>query len=129
MNAFANIGPRAPNMPRKIVVDTFTTPYRATREDSVRSLVLSRRPNDRVEMLRIKPNARLSPVRQSGGLELLVLEGDVEIDNRNDPEATWLRLPPQLDDEDPKVLSSTNGALIYLKTGHLTRDRPGEPPC
>ena len=133
MNAFANIRPPPPSKAQTIVVDTFATPYRATREDGVRSLVrslvLSRRSNERVEMVRIKPKARLSPIRQADGLERLVLESDVEIDNRKHPEATWLRLPPQLDDEDLKVLSSTNGALIYLETGHLNGDRPGEPSC
>jgi anti-sigma factor ChrR (cupin superfamily) len=53
---------------------------------------------------------------QAGGAELLVLAGDLIVSARSCVRGSWLRLPPG---DNPGVAAGTQGATIYLKTGHL----------
>jgi anti-sigma factor ChrR (cupin superfamily) len=52
-----------------------------------------------------------------GGAELLVLTGDLLIDDQTYREGSWIRLPAG---EYPEIAAGAQGATLYLKTGHLT---------
>lgn len=59
-----------------------------------------------------------------GGAELLVLEGSVQVEGRACPAGSWIRLPAG----DPaQVTAGAQGALCYVKTGHLPPAAPEMP--
>lgn len=49
--------------------------------------------------------------------EILVIEGELIIDGENLPKGSWLRLPVG---ELPVIIAGDAGAMLYIKTGHLT---------
>jgi anti-sigma factor ChrR (cupin superfamily) len=57
------------------------------------------------------------PIEWPHGAEFLVLEGAIEDEQGRYPKDSWLRLPAG----SHQGLSASNGALFYLKTGHLPR--------
>lgn len=60
---------------------------------------------------------------QSGGSELLVIDGDVEENAETLGKNAWLRLP---DGAPLKIKAGPNGAKIWIKTGHLHFAKPPE---
>lgn len=52
----------------------------------------------------------------TGGTELLVLEGDLLVDDRSCGQGSWIRLPTG---NHLRILAGAQGATLYLKTGHL----------
>ncbi|GHC33835.1 cupin domain-containing protein [Aidingimonas halophila] len=57
--------------------------------------------------------------------EMLVLAGDVMVADRSYPRGGWIRLPPG---HYPDVIAGTQGATVYLKTGHLAHATTETPP-
>ncbi|RKT98707.1 anti-sigma factor [Burkholderia sp. Nafp2/4-1b] len=55
--------------------------------------------------------------QHSEGTELLVLGGDVVMEERAYGQGSWIRLPAG---ESLDIVAGAQGASIYLKTGHLT---------
>ncbi|MEM6639151.1 MAG: cupin domain-containing protein [Pseudomonadota bacterium] len=55
-------------------------------------------------------------LQATGGLELLVLEGELKTDRGALMRHSWLRLP---DDERLAASASDQGAMFWVKTGHL----------
>ncbi len=49
--------------------------------------------------------------------ELLVLDGSVVMENQPYAHGSWIRLP---EGDFPQIAANTQGATVYLKTGHLT---------
>jgi len=72
--------------------------------------------HERVALVRWAPNTRFTPHRHFGGEEILVLEGVFEDEHGRYPAGTWLR-NPHLSSHQP--FTGPEGALIYVKTGHL----------
>ncbi|MDO9477775.1 MAG: cupin domain-containing protein [Pseudohongiella sp.] len=73
---------------------------------------------EHVALVKWAPNTRFNPHQHWGGEEILVLEG-VFCDERGVyPKGTWLR-SPHLSKHQP--FTGPEGALIYVKTGHLTQ--------
>ncbi|MEM5389661.1 cupin domain-containing protein [Paraburkholderia phymatum] len=71
---------------------------------------------ERVCLQRISPGEALLEGR-IGGAELLVLAGNVVIEERRSCErGSWIRLPQG---ESLKIVAGPRGATCYLKTGHL----------
>lgn len=60
---------------------------------------------------------------QSGGSELLVIDGEVEESGESLSKNAWLRLP---DGAPLKIKAGPNGAKIWMKTGHLHFAKPPE---
>lgn len=52
----------------------------------------------------------------AGGAELLIVEGSIVEADRRYESGTWIRLP---NGADARMSAGTQGATIYLKTGHL----------
>lgn len=74
--------------------------------------------NERVSLLRAAPHTPIAPEAEAGGAEILVLEGMLEDAHGPCPRGTWLRSPPGARE---RLLSGPEGALLYRKTGHLSR--------
>jgi anti-sigma factor ChrR (cupin superfamily) len=71
------------------------------------------------------PNTRFTPHTHPGGEEILVLEGLFQDEFGAYPAGSWLR-SPRWSRHTP--FTGAEGALIYVKTGHLGAEllQPGE---
>jgi anti-sigma factor ChrR (cupin superfamily) len=72
--------------------------------------------NERVVMIRWAPNTPFKKHTHEGGEEVFVVEGCFSDENGDYPAGTWLRLPDQ---SSHSAFTGDEGALLYLKTGHL----------
>jgi len=72
--------------------------------------------NENVVLLRWAPNTPFKEHDHDGGEEVFVIDGSISDENGGYPASTWLRLP---DGSNHKVCSGDDGALLYLKAGHL----------
>jgi len=71
--------------------------------------------DEQVCLQRLGPRGVL-PIASAGGAELLVLAGDIALEDERYPKGSWLRLPVG---DAPLLTVGAHGATIYLKTGHL----------
>ncbi len=69
-----------------------------------------------VRMIRIAPGTRLDHHNHPGGEEILVLKGGFADEHGRYSEGHWIRNPPG----SGHTVSSDEGCLLYIKTGHLT---------
>ncbi len=69
-----------------------------------------------VSLLHFKPNASMV-INAKGGAELLVLEGSFDEQADTFVKNSWLRVPIN---SSINVKAGSNGAKVWLKTGHLT---------
>jgi len=72
--------------------------------------------NERVVMIRWAPNTPFREHTHEGGEEVFVVDGCFSDENGDYPAGTWLRLPDQ---SSHSACTGDEGALLYLKTGHL----------
>jgi len=72
--------------------------------------------SEQVSLQRPDPGARLfdTPV---GGAEILVLTGELTADCKSYGQGSWIRLPAG---DLPEFSAGSNGATVYMKTGHLS---------
>lgn len=71
---------------------------------------------ERVALVRWAPHTQFSLHTHFGGEEILVLEGTFYDEYGTYPKGSWIR-SPNMSSHTP--LTKTDGALIYVKTGHL----------
>ena len=71
---------------------------------------------EHVALVRWAPSTKFKRHHHWGGGEILVLEGVFEDEHGRYPEGSWLR-SPHLSEHNP--FTGSDGALIYVKTGHL----------
>ena len=90
--------------------------WRSTDTPGLRCVPLHTFQCERVRLLQLAAGfsgrRRLWP----GGAEYLVLDGICRDQDGSYPAGTWLRLPPG----SQQTLSSDTGAMLYLKSGHLS---------
>lgn len=72
---------------------------------------------EHVALVKWAPNTVFNPHQHWGGEEILVLEGTFYDEHGSYPKGTWIR-SPHLSQHHP--YTKEDGALIYVKTGHLT---------
>lgn len=111
---FVKLRQFARNDLRQFAVDTSSGDWTGPAAGVTR-LSLHRHGDESVSMIRLQAGAALADETWPGGLEILVLEGEVDDGVGELPRHSWLRLPPG----SRCRLSSGTGALFYLKTGHL----------
>lgn len=70
---------------------------------------------EQVCLQRLAPHEILF-AKRVGGVELLVLAGEVVTDKQSYAYGSWMRLPAS---ELPDIAAGAQGATVYLKTGHL----------
>jgi anti-sigma factor ChrR (cupin superfamily) len=73
--------------------------------------------SEHVALVKWAPNTRFSRHSHWGGEEILVLDGVFEDEHGRYPKGCWLR-SPHLSQHMP--FTGPAGALIYVKTGHLS---------
>ncbi len=72
---------------------------------------------ERVLLQRLASDECVFDAPPVGGAELLILEGELRAPEGCYKKGSWLRFPSG---DMPSLISTNNGALIYLKTGHLS---------
>lgn len=72
--------------------------------------------SDEHALVRWAPNTQFNPHVHPGGEEILVLQGVFHDEHGTYPQGTWIR-SPRYSRHAP--FTQSEGALIYVKTGHL----------
>ncbi|MEL7024202.1 MAG: cupin domain-containing protein [Pseudomonadota bacterium] len=71
---------------------------------------------ENVALVRWAPNTQFNPHQHWGGEEIFVIEGTFHDEHGSYPAGSWIR-SPHLSKHTP--FTKNDGALIYVKTGHL----------
>lgn len=72
--------------------------------------------NEQVSLQRLAAGESLFSSPVEGGAEILVLSGNLLENGQSYGKDSWLRLPPKAQ---TSLQAGDNGAMVYLKTGHL----------
>ncbi len=99
-------------------IDTANADFRPGLVPGLSVLSLHSGPEENVALVRWAPGTQFTPHSHWGGEEVFVLEGTFADEHGEYPAGTWIR-SPHLSQHKPY---STDGCLIYVKTGHLLPD-------
>jgi anti-sigma factor ChrR (cupin superfamily) len=102
---------------RRVVIDTRAVRWHQGVMPGLTVLPLYEHGPEQVALVRWAPSTRFMPHQHWGGEEILVLDGVLEDEHGTYPKGSWLR-NPHLSEHNP--FTGPDGALIYVKTGHLT---------
>lgn len=97
-------------------IDTTQEPWLQGLVDGLTVMPLHEFEGEHVALVKWAPNTQFNPHRHFGGEEILVLEGTFYDEHGIYPKGSWLR-SPHLSEHHP--YTTDDGALIYVKTGHL----------
>lgn len=101
---------------RRVVLDTRTATWREGGPAGSLVLPLHEHGRERVCLVRWPASVRLARRAHPGGEEILILDGSFEDEHGAYPKGSWLRNP---DGSDHAPVTGPEGALLYMKTGHL----------
>ena len=102
---------------QQFAIDTDTAEFRPAPTEGIQYLHLHEFGDERVALIRWAPNTPYERHEHNGGEEVLVLEGAYSDEFGDYPAGTWVRSPHGSPHE---PYTKDEGALIYVKTGHLT---------
>ena len=105
------------NQFRKNMADELAAP-----KDGVASAILHKDERETVTYAHLEPGAQFSSSKE-GGIELLVIDGEITVGGAKLIKDGWLRLP---EGESLEMSAGKSGAKIWMKTGHLPYARPPE---
>lgn len=97
-------------------INTLEEPWLPGLVDGLSVMPLHHFEGEHVALVKWAPNTQFSAHQHFGGEEILVLEGTFHDEHGSYPKGTWIRSPHQ-SKHTPFTLE--DGALIYVKTGHL----------
>lgn len=100
----------------QIFINTHTQSWHQGLVDGLTVMPLHEFESEHVALVKWAPNTQFNNHRHWGGEEILVLEGTFYDEHGSYPKGSWLR-SPHLSQHSP--FTKTDGALIYVKTGHL----------
>ena len=98
------------------VIDTHRQPWRQGLVDGLSVMPLHEFETEHVALVKWAPNTQFNSHQHWGGEEIFVIEGTFHDEHGSYPTGSWLR-SPHLSRHTP--FSKEDGALIYVKTGHL----------
>ena len=101
---------------KQFTLDTTTANFLPGAAQGLFELPLHSFEGEACTLIRWAPGTKYNPRKQSGGEELLVLEGTLSDANGDYPAGTWIRSPHTFLHHP----FSKEGCLVYAKTGHLT---------
>jgi len=96
-------------------IDTQKTAWHPGLVEGLSVMPLYERGPEHVALVKWEPGTLFSEHGHPAGEEIFVLEGVFEDEHGRYPQGTWLRNPPG----SAHTPFSTEGGLIYVKTGHL----------
>jgi anti-sigma factor ChrR (cupin superfamily) len=97
-------------------IDTQRSSWRQGLVDGLQVMPLHEFQGEHVALVRWAPNTLFNAHKHWGGEEIFVLEGTFYDEHGCYPKGTWIR-SPHLSQHSP--YTKDDGALIYVKTGHL----------
>lgn len=112
---FVKLHQFGPGDDERVVVDTRTASFRPGLVPGLSVLPLHAFDGENVALVRWARGTRFNSHRHWGGEEILVVDGVFEDEHGRYPAGSWVR-SPHLSQHAP---FSTEGCLIYVKTGHL----------
>jgi anti-sigma factor ChrR (cupin superfamily) len=122
---FVKLNQVTPADTERVVIDTRAARWRRGLVPGLTVLPLHEHGSEHVALVRWAPSTRFMPHHHWGGEEILVLEGVFEDEHGAYAQGTWLR-SPHLSAHNP--FTGRDGALIYVKTGHLAAGEAPEAP-
>ena len=96
-------------------IDTNKAEWRPGPVDGVSLMPLHRRGLEEVSLVKAAPGSSFPRHSHDQGEEILVLDGVIEDEHGRYPKGTWIRDPAG----SAHTPFSTEGATLYVKTGHL----------
>jgi anti-sigma factor ChrR (cupin superfamily) len=100
----------------QVVIDTRDSDLPSESVPGLTATYLHQFQEERVMLVRWEPNTPFKEHTHHGGEEVFVIEGSFSDENGDYPAGTWLRYPDQ---SSHKAFTGDEGALLYLKAGHL----------
>ena len=100
----------------QIVIDTRKAEFSVNFAPGIDGMPLHRFGDEHVFLLRWAPNVHYKPHSHHGGEEVFVVEGSYVDDFGEYPAGSWVRYP---DGSEHAARTTDEGALLYLKAGHL----------
>ncbi len=101
---------------RQFAVDTNSVTWEPGSIPGVEMIVLHEFGSERVELVRIAADTQFPMHAHEGGEEILVLDGTLWDEEGEYPAGSWVRNP---DGSEHAPYSKSDGALLYVKFGHL----------
>jgi anti-sigma factor ChrR (cupin superfamily) len=99
----------------RVAIATATSPWFPGMVKGLQVMPLHSYGSEQVALVRWAPGTQFLRHSHPGGEEIFVLEGVFEDELGSYPQGTWLRNPPG----SVHTPFSTQGCVIYVKTGHL----------
>lgn len=100
----------------QLAIDTTEGTWQPAKDPGVEVFYLHEYRRERVALMRYAPNTSVKPHRHPGGQEAFVISGVFGDEFGEYAAGTWVRNPPGTEHA---PFSGPEGALIYLKVGHL----------
>ncbi|RVU85941.1 cupin [Leucothrix sargassi] len=97
-------------------INTNTNEWLPGLVDGLQVMPLHQHINENVALVKWAPNTVFNPHKHWGGEEIFVIEGTFYDEHGSYPAGTWIR-SPHLSEHAP--FTKGDGAVIYVKTGHL----------
>jgi anti-sigma factor ChrR (cupin superfamily) len=104
---------------RQVVIDTNVGVWQPSKADGVDVLPLHEYDTEQVALVRFKPDTIYPAHVHKGGEEIFVIRGEISDEHGSYPAGSWMRYP---DGSEHEVRSGPDGALLYVKAGHLAAD-------
>ena len=101
----------------RVIKDTKTSPWFQGLVPGLSVMPLHEFQTEHAAMVKWEPNTVFNAHKHWGGEEILVIEGVFYDENGSYPKGTWIR-SPHLSQHKP--FTKEEGALIFVKTGHLS---------
>ena len=100
-------------------IDTNSSEWLPGMVEGLQVMPLHQHTHEHVALVKWAPNTVFKPHQHWGGEEIFVIEGTFYDEHDVYPAGSWLR-SPHLSQHTP--FTKDDGALIYVKTGHLIQD-------
>jgi anti-sigma factor ChrR (cupin superfamily) len=108
-----------------VIVDTRAADWPPSIAPGCEALPLHRHGEERVWLVRWAPDTAFEEHGHRGGEEVFVIEGSFGDENGEYPAGSWVRYP---DGSRHRAITRGEGALLFLKTGHLPRETTAGTP-
>jgi anti-sigma factor ChrR (cupin superfamily) len=99
-----------------VVIDTRTAKLPTETVPGLEVMLLHEFRDERVVLIRWEPNTPFNEHTHQGGEEVFVIEGSFSDEHGDYPAGSWVRYPDQ---SSHTAFTRDEGALLYIKTGHL----------
>ena len=116
---FVKLRQFSPEDTQPVIIETRESEWLPGLVEGLQVMPLHSFQTEHVALVKWAPDTRFKPHHHWGGEEIFVLEGTFCDENGKYPKGSWLR-SPHMSRHTP--FTGADGALIYVKTGHLAQE-------